>query len=217
MLRAWKGLALFRHWKWLPLLGVLALTVVLAWQLGESDSDATPAHPLLGKPLAHFVAQPLVTLLPAGAEWDFGADVFAGDSSDSQVDSLQLFRRADFADAQVLVVNVFASWCVPCLAEHPFLQGLAAQGVPIIGMAWNDMPRDTARWLQRHGNPYRAVISDQGSAVGVEFGVSGVPETFVVRLTSDGAVLIWHHVGILTPDVVSGKLLPLLDNENVTF
>ncbi len=215
---------MFRHWKWLPLLGVLALTIVLAWQLGESDSDATPAHPLLGKPLAHFVARPLVTLLPAAAEWDFGADVFAGDSFDSpidsQVDSLQLFRRAGLADAQVLVVNVFASWCVPCLAEHPLLQEIAVQGVPIIGMAWNDMPRDTARWLQQHGNPYRTVISDQGSAVGVEFGVSGVPETFVVRLTLDGAVLIWHHVGILTPDVVSGKLLPLLpflDDESVTF
>ncbi|MEO7602253.1 MAG: DsbE family thiol:disulfide interchange protein [Sphingomicrobium sp.] len=91
-----------------------------------------------------------------------------------------------------LVVNFFASWCVPCIAEAPLLSEMKRQGVPILGIAVRDRPEDVATFLARHGNPYSAVGADPESQVQIALGSSGVPESYVV----DGRGIIrYQHVG----------------------
>ncbi|MCC7272444.1 MAG: DsbE family thiol:disulfide interchange protein [Alphaproteobacteria bacterium] len=98
---------------------------------------------------------------------------------------------------EVALVNVFASWCVPCRAEHPLLMRLAAEkGVPVYGIAHKDKPADAMRFLERLGNPYRRIGVDADGRASIEWGVYGVPETFVI----DRAGRIRHrHVGALGP------------------
>ncbi len=106
------------------------------------------------------------------------------------------------------LVNIFASWCTPCRAEHPLLAHLAQeQGVAIYGIAYKDRPEAANAFLAELGNPYRQVGIDQDGRAGVEWGVTGVPETFV--LDSEG-VVAFKHTGPLTPDAVRRGLLPAL-------
>ena len=101
------------------------------------------------------------------------------------------------------LVNVFASWCAPCEVEHPELIRLRDAGVRIVGLAYKDDPVKTAAFLQRLGDPFAQVLVDRDGRAGVELGISGVPETFLVG--SDGVVRA-KHVGPLTPQV-AGTLL----------
>ncbi|BBK40251.1 thiol:disulfide interchange protein [Allostella vacuolata] len=98
---------------------------------------------------------------------------------------------------EVALVNVFASWCVPCRAEHPLLMRLATEkGVPIFGINQKDKPEDAARFLAQLGNPYRRIGVDANGRASIEWGVYGVPETFVI----DRAGRIrYRHVGALGP------------------
>ena len=82
----------------------------------------------------------------------------------------------------LVLVNFFASWCAPCLVEHPLLTRLSSR-VPVYGVAWRDEPADTRTWLATHGNPYHGVSLDPESTIGLEFGVYGVPETFFIDHT----------------------------------
>ena len=95
-----------------------------------------------------------------------------------------------------VLVNVFASWCVPCLSENPQLMALKAKGVPIIGIAWKDAEKDTRNFLNQHDNPYVHTLSDPDGKLAVGLGISGVPETFVVQ--PDGTIT----------DKVSGPVVP---------
>jgi cytochrome c biogenesis protein CcmG/thiol:disulfide interchange protein DsbE len=114
---------------------------------------------------------------------------------------------ADFA-GRVAVVNFFASWCVPCLAEHPILTRLAREdGISLYGVNYKDPPQDALAWLARHGDPFLAIGADRDNRAGIEWGVYGVPETFVVD--RQGRVR-FRHAGPLTPDLVDGTLLPLI-------
>lgn len=108
------------------------------------------------------------------------------------------------------VVNFFASWCTPCLAEHPLLMQLERSGVPILGVAYKDDPPDTLQFLIREGDPFAAVGMDRQGRLGLEFGVSGVPETFVVG--ADGTLLALHR-GPLTPEAVDRVIIPALKGE----
>ncbi|MDP3520780.1 MAG: DsbE family thiol:disulfide interchange protein [Hydrogenophaga sp.] len=109
---------------------------------------------------------------------------------------------------QVYLVNVWASWCTACQAEHPLLVDLARAGVvPIYGLNYKDGREDALRWLGQHGNPYKQSLSDTAGLVGLDLGVYGVPETYVVD--RDG-VIRHKHTGALTMDVVRQTLLPLL-------
>jgi len=93
------------------------------------------------------------------------------------------------------LINVFASWCAPCAIEHPELMALQAQGVSIVGIAYKDDPAATRAFLSRLGDPFQTVLVDRLGDAGVEFGVSGVPETFLVG--ADG-VIFAKHTGPMT-------------------
>jgi cytochrome c biogenesis protein CcmG/thiol:disulfide interchange protein DsbE len=94
-----------------------------------------------------------------------------------------------------LVVNFFASWCAPCEIEHPILMGMKGSGVRVVGVAYKDAPPNTQAFLTRLGNPFTAALVDRDGRAGIEFGVTGVPETYVVG--RDGKVLA-KHTGPLT-------------------
>lgn len=97
---------------------------------------------------------------------------------------------------RAVLVNFFASWCAPCATEAPALAALQAQGVRLVGVSYKDDPLSTRRFLQARGDPFAAVLSDASGRTGVDWGVSGVPETFAVG--PDGRVLA-KHSGALEP------------------
>ena len=103
--------------------------------------------------------------------------------------------------------NFFASWCIPCRVEHPLLTALTEdEGIPLYGISHRDRPEAAIAWLDRLGNPYQRIGSDAGRGA-VEWGVYGLPETFVV----DGAGRIrYHHRGPLYDKVVEDELIPLI-------
>jgi cytochrome c biogenesis protein CcmG, thiol:disulfide interchange protein DsbE len=104
---------------------------------------------------------------------------------------------ADFANGQPRLLNVFASWCVPCIAEAPRLAELAERGVIIDGIAIRDRREDLEAFLARHGNPYRAIGADDRSEVQIALGSAGVPETFVI----DGqGTVTYQHIGEIRPE-----------------
>ncbi|MGX7926407.1 DsbE family thiol:disulfide interchange protein [Tsuneonella sp. HG094] len=99
---------------------------------------------------------------------------------------------ADLKDGTPKLVNIWASWCIPCAAEAPQLAALAQQGVPIVGVAIRDRPEDVAAFLARYGNPFTRIGADDMSELQLSIGSSGVPETFVV----DGQGIIrFQHIG----------------------
>jgi cytochrome c biogenesis protein CcmG/thiol:disulfide interchange protein DsbE len=106
------------------------------------------------------------------------------------------------------VINFFASWCVPCRIEHPVLMRLAQENhLSLYGIAYKDKPEDSARMLETYGDPYKAIGVDENGGVGLDFGVYGVPETYVL----DGAGIIRKRfVGPLTAQTVDKELIPLL-------
>ncbi|MGQ0509420.1 MAG: DsbE family thiol:disulfide interchange protein [Betaproteobacteria bacterium] len=117
------------------------------------------------------------------------------------------FRPADMK-GKAWMLNVWASWCVTCREEHPLLVALAKQDViPILGLNYKDQPEDAKRWLKQFGDPYAFSVMDAEGRVGIDYGVYGVPETYII----DGAgVIRFKHIGALTPEIVSGKVMPLL-------
>jgi cytochrome c biogenesis protein CcmG, thiol:disulfide interchange protein DsbE len=110
-----------------------------------------------------------------------------------------------------LLVNVWASWCAPCRQEHPLLMALAEnEGVTIAGFNYKDKTANALGFLDELGNPFAIAGSDLSGRAGIEWGVYGVPETFVVG--ADGTVL-YKHVGPLTPDSIESQILPRLRGE----
>ncbi len=109
---------------------------------------------------------------------------------------------------EVSLVNVFASWCTACRAEHPLFMELArSRQVPIHGLNYKDKPNDVAAWLDELGDPYTRTGSDLNGRVGIDWGVYGVPETFVVG--ADGHIA-YKHIGPITPEALREKILPLV-------
>jgi cytochrome c biogenesis protein CcmG, thiol:disulfide interchange protein DsbE len=110
---------------------------------------------------------------------------------------------------EVALVNVFASWCPPCRVEHPVLTRLAeARGIPLYGINYKDVPADAAAWLAELGNPYRRIGVDPEGRTGIELGLSGVPETFVVD--AEGRIR-YRHAGPIAPADVDDTLMPLIE------
>ena len=119
----------------------------------------------------------------------------------------QPFSPADMK-GQVWMLNVWASWCVACRVEHPLLVDLArSQAVPLIGLDYKDKRMDALTFLQRHGDPYRLSAFDADGRVGIDYGVYGVPETFVI----DKQGVIRHkHIGPITSEALEKTILPLI-------
>jgi cytochrome c biogenesis protein CcmG/thiol:disulfide interchange protein DsbE len=113
---------------------------------------------------------------------------------------------------QVWLLNVWASWCVSCRQEHPVLMDLARQQVvPIIGLNYKDAREDGIGWLRQFGDPYQLSAYDRDGRVGIDYGVYGVPETFVI---DKRGVVRLKHVGPVTPAVIAEKLIPLIKELN---
>jgi cytochrome c biogenesis protein CcmG/thiol:disulfide interchange protein DsbE len=158
--------------RWLvaiPLAVLAGLTLLFVGYALKHDPHVEPAA-LVGKPA------PRIALAPLSG----GAPVAVGR-----------------ARPGAYLVNFFASWCLPCRQEHPVLLALKTQGVPVVGIAYRDTPDAAAVLLKTLNDPYVQVLSDPDGRAGVEYGISGVPETFVVG--ADGKVLA-KHTGPLTPD-----------------
>ena len=164
--------------------GVIASTLLGRMWQGNYDPRGLPSM-LIGKKLPSFDLQG-ASLLGGGA--------FRGVSSAE----IQAAHRA-------VLVNFFASWCIPCAEEVPVLMQLKARGVPIYGIAFKD--KAAANFLDQNGNPYVRVGSDEPGRVAIDFGLSGVPETYLVD--ADGIVR-WRWSGALTDGVVRDRLAPLL-------
>ncbi len=110
------------------------------------------------------------------------------------------------------VLNVWASWCAACRIEHPVVEALAASGrVDVIGLNWKDQPDDARQWLRRFGDPYRVNLMDQDGRVGIEFGVYGAPETFLIDA---GGVIRFKWVGPLTDEIIQREILPRLESRS---
>jgi cytochrome c biogenesis protein CcmG/thiol:disulfide interchange protein DsbE len=119
-------------------------------------------------------------------------------------------RKLSTADlsGQVWVLNVWASWCVSCRAEHEVISLLASRNlVTVIGLNYKDEPADARRWLQQFGNPYATSIIDRDGRVGIDWGVYGVPETFVIG--ADG-VIKYKHIGPVTKESLELEIMPVL-------
>ena len=109
---------------------------------------------------------------------------------------------------QVWLLNVWASWCVACMEEHPVLVELSKLGVvPVYGLNYKDQPAAAHEWLARNGNPYTLSMTDLDGKVGIDYGVYGVPETFVI---DKGGVIRYKQIGPVTPKVLSEHILPLV-------
>ena len=109
---------------------------------------------------------------------------------------------------QVWLLNVWASWCVSCMDEHPLLVQLARTGaVPIYGLNYKDKRNDALSWLAKNGNPYTLSITDPEGKVGIDYGVYGVPETYVI---DKAGVIRYKRIGPVTGQVLSDHILPLV-------
>lgn len=118
------------------------------------------------------------------------------------------FLTQDMFKGQVSLVNIFGSWCVACVQEHPFLMDIAkSKAVPIIGVDWRDSREAGQRWLERYGDPYTQVIFDEGSLLAIDLGITGAPESFVIG--RDGRIR-YKHVGIITRDLWRREIQPLI-------
>jgi cytochrome c biogenesis protein CcmG/thiol:disulfide interchange protein DsbE len=110
---------------------------------------------------------------------------------------------------EVTVVNVFASWCIPCREEHPLLERLKAEtGVRIFGINQKDAPENAVAFLTELGNPYQRVGGDTDNRVSIDWGVYGVPETFVVNAAG---VITFKHVGPISPQSLEKELIPAIE------
>jgi cytochrome c biogenesis protein CcmG/thiol:disulfide interchange protein DsbE len=118
-----------------------------------------------------------------------------------------------FTDADIIklgrpvLINFFASWCIPCAEEAPVLRGLQQQGAAVWGIAYNDKVEATSEFLRNGGQPYARVARDEAGTTGSEFGLRGVPETFLIDMSG---IIRWHWAGALSEHLVRQSIAPLL-------
>ncbi len=117
------------------------------------------------------------------------------------------FRTEDLK-GKLTVISFFASWCGPCQEEHPVVSDLAKSGVRVVGINYKDRPEAARAWLDKLGDPYAQVAADQSGRTGIDFGLYGVPETYVV---DQAGVIRFKQTGPLTAEIVKTKIRPLLE------
>ncbi|MCV2889561.1 DsbE family thiol:disulfide interchange protein [Ruegeria aquimaris] len=118
------------------------------------------------------------------------------------------FDDATLRDGEVKLVNFWASWCAPCRAEHPSLEKLAAEGIPIYGVNYKDKVENAQGFLDELGNPFRALGRDEQGRTGLDWGVYGVPETYVIK--GDGTIVL-RFAGPITSRVIDSTIRPALE------
>ncbi|MBW7901375.1 MAG: DsbE family thiol:disulfide interchange protein [Rhodocyclaceae bacterium] len=186
-----------------PLVGFIALVILLGVGLNLNPRDVP--SPLVGKPAANF------SLPVLGADRKFGPEDMKG---------------------KVWLLNVWASWCVSCRQEHPILVELNSKGiVPVVGLNYKEVRGDgvtdmaktdaatedflarkrAAKWLTDHGDPYQLSVLDLDGRVGIDYGVYGVPETYII---DKAGVIRMKHTGPVSPDDLTKKILPLVAELN---
>lgn len=166
----------------LPLLVMMGIGLMFWMNMGKNPAELPSA--LIGKPVPAFALPPLSTRNEGG------------------------FSDADLRQGSVVLVNVFASWCVPCRIEHPVLMRLKSEGLPIYGINYKDKPEKAEAFLTQLGDPFAKIGADTTGRVGIDWGVYGVPENFVV----DGnGQIVFRFAGPLTPEVLEDQLLPAIE------
>jgi len=169
-----------RRFYLVPVASFAVLALVFAW--GVTRDPTTIPSVLIGKPVPTFKLPPV-----KGRTLGLSSTDLVGEAS---------------------LVNVFASWCVACREEHPLFMRMQAEGiVPIHGLNYKDQPDNAARWLNALGDPYTRTGADTSGRVAIDWGVYGVPETFVI--TKDGRIA-HKHIGQLTPQALEETILPLV-------
>ena len=165
------------HTKWAPLVVFILLGSALTYGLAKPDTRNIQSK-MIGASVPSFTLPPATAGLPGLAS-------------------------SDLATGQPHLLNIFASWCIPCAAEAPQLKAIADAGVPVVGIAVRDRPEALARFLARNGNAFRAIGADDASQVQMAMGSSGVPESFVV----DGKGRILSQViGPINPQDVASLI-----------
>lgn len=163
---------------WVPLIGFVVFLIVFAIGLRQPTERTIPSA-LIGQPMPDFTLAPALPGRPG-------------------------LTSAELRQGQPRVINVFASWCVPCRAEAPQLEALSRRGIPIDGIAVRDRPQDLAQFLATYGDPFRSIGADVDRRVQLNMGSAGVPETFIV----DGRGIIRHqHIGAISdsdmPEIIA--------------
>lgn len=167
---------------WLPAAGFVILAALLA--VGLTLNPREVPSPLIGKPAPEFELAQL-----SNPDAVFGPEAMRG---------------------KVWLLNVWASWCVSCRAEHQVLEQLAARNlVPIVGLNYKDRPADAKRWLQNFGDPYAMSVMDHDGRVGIDWGVYGVPETFLVDQTG---IIRYKRIGPVTEEFLKDTLIPRIES-----
>ena len=173
----------------IPLFAFLLLACLLGiylWQLGSGEKNTFQLpSALINKPIPEFKLPPIKNM-------------------EAQTKGL---KTSDLK-GKVALVNIWASWCPPCQAEHPILMNLADEGVKIYGINYRDTPRDARIFLEMLGNPYTKIGADIQGRVAIEWGVYGYPETFVVDQTGR---IRYRHVGPINPGQLNSVIRPILN------
>ncbi len=164
----------------LPPVIFAGLALMFVWGMNREDPDALPST-LTGKQAPPVVVAPL------------------GDHP--------VFSDADLRDGKVKLVNFWTSWCAPCRAEHPNLVKLTAEGVTILGVNYKDKPEAALGFLAELGNPYAAIGTDESGRMGIDWGLYGVPETFVID--GEGNVIL-RFPGPITERVLETDIRPAM-------
>lgn len=172
----------------LPFVLFLGLAGLFMLGLRTGDPSKLPSA-LIGKPVPEFALPPLEGLKENGAQ-------------------VPGFSSKSLAKGQVSIVNVWASWCVPCRTEHPFLEQLAKRSrAALYGLNYKDGTAEARRFLGHYGNPFAAVGVDASGATGIDWGVYGVPETFII--SGEGTIL-HKQVGPIDAEIIETRLMPVI-------
>jgi cytochrome c biogenesis protein CcmG/thiol:disulfide interchange protein DsbE len=173
----------FRLWMLVPVLGAAAVLAMFLLGLGREDGGRNLPSTLIGKPAPEFALEPLYEGQPG-------------------------FSTADLKAPGVKLVNIWASWCVPCRAEHPKLEELAGMGITIHAINYKDTQEGAEKFLAELGNPFTLIGADRNGRAGIEWGVYGVPETFVID--GEGRI-VYKHIGPIQVSDIAKKILPAVE------
>ena len=172
----------------LPLVIVTLMSAFFFVALRSGDPSRLPSA-LIGKPVPQFAIGPIE-----------GLDAAEGGGARPGISS------ADLSNGEVTIVNVWASWCGPCIQEHPQLIALKQQhGLRLVGINYKDDPAAARRFLARYGNPFDAIGADKNGRVAIDWGVYGVPETYVIDGTGR---IAFKFVGPLSASAIRNEILP---------